>query len=228
MEDYLIYEPKMIQRLLTSYLLQPEAVSAMRAHLMLIDDETGLLPYEKWIKQFDGCVGEKSMQLICTGGAGALYPAKLFKDVKFDKEAILENCLYADDIWLKIIEAIAGIPVVVACPYVGLKYIQNSQDERLYDYNYANNDVQISESIRWVDAQYGEGYFIDQLTNPQNGRDLNTVSAIKPFYEKKYNGVRERLSYIESTKGYKIMKPVTLFVRSIKEFFIGYKHNHVS
>ena len=225
-DDDLLYESKMIQKLLTSYLLQPEAVSAMRAHLMLIEDNT-LLPYSKWVLEYDGCIGEKSMQLLCTGGAGALYPARLFKNVQFDKAAIFENCLYADDIWLKIIEVMEGIPVVVACPHIHLNYIPKTQDERLYDYNYIKNDEQLSKSIKWLDSQCGKDFFIKQLTDTKNGRNLNTATAIKPFYEKKYNRIRERLLYLESTKGYKLMKPPTMLVRRIRELSKQFLYYHI-
>ena len=43
--------------------------------------------------------------------------------------------------FLKILETIAGIPVVLATKYTGLAYIEGSQEERLFDSNIDNNDI---------------------------------------------------------------------------------------
>lgn len=216
-DDDLLIEPKMIQKLMTSYLLHPEAVSTVRCHLMTMDDDAGILPYGQWIKDFDTVVGKPSMQLFCTGGAGALYPAWLFRNLQFDESLIVEMCLYADDIWLKTMEVIAGIPVVMTSKYTGIVSIDGTQDEKLYDINIEKNDTQLQKCIEWVDSQYGDQYFYNRLMDRSLGYNLLRMDVICPYYLKRINHLQERLFNIQNTKAYKIGRPLTLYGRKCKE-----------
>ena len=220
-DDDLVYKANMIETLVLSYLLHPNAVSAVRTHLMAIDREADgtacILPYDLWIKEYDECVGKPSMHLLCTGGAGALYPAWLFDEMVFDKSLIMDICPDADDIWLKILETIAGIPVVLATKYTGLAYIEGSQEERLFDSNIDDNDIQLEHALSWVDGKYGEGYFMNQLMDEEKGENLLKMSSICPIYMKRIQKLYDRLSMIENTKAYKIGKPVTIYGRRCRD-----------
>ena len=215
-DDDLTYEPKLIEKLMVSYLLHPEAVSAVRAHLMMVDEQDGVLPYNTWIREYDGSLGKPSMQLLCTGGAGALYPGWLFKNVKFDAELIKERCLYADDIWLKVLEVIADIPVVVATKYGGLGYIEGTQEDRLYDYNLDNNDAQLKNAVDWLDCTYGKGFFVNQILDKNKGENLLRLSIICPYYLGRISKLDAKLGEIRNTKAYKIGKPVTIYGRKAR------------
>ena len=64
-----------------------------------------------------------------------------------DQKAIEENCLYADDIWIKLMEIISDIPVVLVNGNSDLKFISKVQDNGLFQYNIAHNDEQKPDTI---------------------------------------------------------------------------------
>lgn len=183
-DDDLTYHSKMIENLYNSYLKFPYAVSATRAHLMMSDFDGNLLPYKYWIKEIDASLEVPSMDLLCTGGAGALYPVHLFKDDVFDKNTILRDCLFADDLWLKINEIISEIPVVLAEEYAGLSYVAGTQTERLCEQNVneGQNDVQLQKIISWADSKYGKGFILNSLKNPKIGEKLMNFKFVSDFY----------------------------------------------
>ena len=53
-----------------------------------------------------------SKRLVAVGVGGILYPPNIFTDEVFNKEAIRNLALTADDIWLKIMQLMNNIPVV--------------------------------------------------------------------------------------------------------------------
>ena len=83
---------------------------------MVISDKGQLIPYRYWMKETVACLYRPKMQLFATGGAGTLYPPGIYDDKWFDKDKMVEMCLWADDIWLKLIEIMSGVPVVAAMP----------------------------------------------------------------------------------------------------------------
>lgn len=168
-DDDLIYRNTLIQDLLESYRKHPDAISAIRTHLITFDDKGRIEPYIKWIKEagrlHPELVGIPSMQLFATNGAGVLFPPRIMPKRSFDKDALLEFCPNADDIWLKCMETIAGIPVVAATDKQGLEYVPASQEIGLL---YTNVD---------------EGGNDDQLTNMLNSygpfAELDVNRALK-------------------------------------------------
>ena len=183
-DDDLTYHPKMIENLFNSYKNFPNAVSASRAHLVTFDFDGNLLPYEFWIKNVDNCIAKPSMQLLCTTGAGSLFPPNLFKDDVFDRKAILKYCLFADDLWLKINEIISGIPVVISEENQGLSVIKGSQEESLCSSNLyeGQNDVQLQKIVSWADSKYGKGFILNSLKNPKIGEKLMNFKFVSDFY----------------------------------------------
>ena len=160
-DDDLLYDPRLLEDLYACFLRHPKAVSAARVHLMSIDEAGSVLPYESWIFETDALVDEPSMQLFATGGAGALYPPHLLDRRMLDEEAIRETCLYADDIWLKAMEAVSGVSVVLARPYRDLQYVPGSQNVALWRGNLSGsavtggNDRQLEQVSSWLDEIYG-------------------------------------------------------------------------
>ena len=167
-DDDLLYSPKLLSSLYRSYLQHPKAVSAVRVHLMMFSADGKILPYNTWIRETDCCLYTPSMQLFATGGAGTLYPPHLFRKEFFDKEAIAENSPLADDLWLKAMEVISGVPVVAARRREALVYLPDTQTDALKVVNdeQQQNDVQLSNIIRWTDETFGKGTLLDTLMNP--------------------------------------------------------------
>lgn len=179
-DDDLTYSPDTLAVLYNSYLLYPDAVSTVRAHLMVLDENRQILPYLSWIQETDACIHEPSMQLMATGGAGVLYPPHLFRKEFFDQQAIMENSPYADDLWLKAMQLASEVPVVVARPHEQLRYIPDSQEEALYLINVRQdqNDVQLKNIIQWMDRTLEPGLFMRRLTESTVGTRILGVEQV--------------------------------------------------
>ena len=154
-DDDLIYENDMIEQLLGSYKAYPYAVSAMRTHLITKDDNGNIAAYKNWGNEYSGIVGIPSMQLFATTGAGTLFPPHCLSEHTFDIEQIKSLCFYADDIWLKVMQILVNTPVVLVRPNRELKYIPETQNERLYEFNVINggNDLQFKNVIEFYDKK---------------------------------------------------------------------------
>ena len=114
-DDDVFYSKKLIEKLYGSYMRFPNAVSAMRVHKMSFDEGGGELPYAQWEHN---CRLEEAMQprfdLMATGCGGVLYPPHILPRETFEKRNITKHCLNADDIWLKYMETLNSVKVVLA------------------------------------------------------------------------------------------------------------------
>ncbi|MBQ8834509.1 MAG: hypothetical protein IJ001_06250 [Oscillospiraceae bacterium] len=179
-DDDLLYPEHMLENLYQCYLRHPNAVSTVRAHLMIFTEAGKLMPYRDWIQETDVCLDEPSMQLFATGGAGTLYPGGIFKKELFDKEAIKETCLMADDLWLKAMALLSDVPVVVAQEFEDLRYIPGSQVEALYHQNVDSfaNETQWEQISGWVDAHFEPGLLDKKLTQSDIGTRIMGIEAM--------------------------------------------------
>ena len=175
-DDDLLYHSRMIENLYVSWILHPGAVSAVRAHLIPVTEQGKILPYSLWPKEVDACISEPSMQLMATGGAGTLYPVALFSGAAnlLDPKMIERTCLWADDLWLKALELVSGIPVVAAEPFQGLRYVPDSQNVGLRIFNTVEggNDRQLFQIQEEIDNRYGKGFFIRKLLSSSSGKNI--------------------------------------------------------
>ena len=195
-DDDLTYSKDTLAALYNSYLLYPEAVSTVRAHLIVIDEDQRILPYQSWIQETDACMHEPSMQLMATGGAGVLYPPHLFRKEFFDPQAVMENSLYADDLWLKAMQLASNVPVVVARPHEQLQYIPDSQEEALYLFNVRQNqnDVQLENIIRWMDRTLEPGLFMRRLTEPSVGTGILGIERVSKHLDTERKALRRKFT----------------------------------
>lgn len=195
-DDDLLYSPNMLSALYRSYLQYPNAVSAVRVHLMLISEDGKILPYNTWVRETDCCLHTPSMQLFATGGAGTLYPPHLFRKEFFDREAIVEHCPLADDLWLKAMELISGVPVVAARHRESLVYLPDTQGDALKRINddQQHNDIQLANIIRWTDEIFGKDALLNKLTNPNAFQSLLTVESIAYHLDQERRHFRQQLA----------------------------------
>lgn len=173
-DDDLLLPEDLCELLFLSWLRHPRAVSAARAHLMAFDGQGQVLPYEDWIKQTDAVLDQPCMQLVATGGAGALYPPALFREGVLDPEGIRETCLNADDLWLKAWETVSDLPVVLACRYRRMRLLEEAQESALWASNREENDEQLRKIEAWVDRKIGSGVLRKKLPGgdmPQTGAE---------------------------------------------------------
>ncbi|HFU3842365.1 TPA: glycosyltransferase family A protein [Streptococcus suis] len=109
-DDDVIYSPFTISSLVKTHRAFPKCVCARRAHRIILEDGD-MIPYSKW--EFNcTSVTKPSHLLFATGVGGVLYPPKsLYKDA-LDISRVKNECLRADDVWLKIMETLADTKVV--------------------------------------------------------------------------------------------------------------------
>ena len=176
-DDDILYPPDRIENLYLCYLLFPQAVSAGRADFVPVSEQEEMPPVTTWPEEVDAWVLQPSMQLYAMGVNCVLYPTVLFSQVSelLDKETIRRVCPYADDLWLKAMQAAAGVPVVVSEPDQPLPISTvKSQDTALWHYNCVNggNNVQWKQIEQEIDARYGQGFLRRKLLDKSVGKDL--------------------------------------------------------
>lgn len=195
-DDDLTYSKDMLSSLYASYLLYPEAVSTVRAHLVMLDEDKKIMPYQAWIQETDTCIHEPCMQLMATGGAGVLYPPHLFRKEFFDREAVMENSPYADDLWLKAMQLASDVPVVVARPHEQLQYLPDSQEEALHLINVRKNqnDVQLAQIIRWMDENLEPGLFMRRLTESGQGTRILGIAQVSRHLDTERKVLRRKFT----------------------------------
>ncbi|MCD8120733.1 MAG: glycosyltransferase [Clostridiales bacterium] len=186
-DDDIIYPENTLEKLYHSYLMYPDAVSTIRGHLMIIDEEGKLLPYNMWIRESDrGGYTQPSMQLFATGAGGVLYPPHLLNVALFNKQAIKDTCLLADDLWLKAMEVVNDVPVVVASEYMQLRYIPGTQETALYHTNMSDennlNDIQLTNIINWMDENFEKDIFVNRIIESRNGVQIIGIAALCQYF----------------------------------------------
>lgn len=111
-DDDIIYPLFMLESLLAAHRTNPDCVICNRAHLMKTSNGK-LRPYSEWETRSKKSRVNKGLLLCPTGCGGVLYPPCLLPDEVFEKQIFTEKCLYADDLWLKCMEYMNGIEVVL-------------------------------------------------------------------------------------------------------------------
>jgi hypothetical protein len=148
-DDDLVYNVDLVEKLYKSYLLHPSAVSAMRARLITFDENNELKPYCDWHLINDkNWVGKESMSLLSTTGAGVLFPPHCLHSETFNKANLQATCLEADDLWLKVMEVMYRTPVVLVAHKCKLVTLKRTQEKTLFMKNkQGNNDKQMKKIL---------------------------------------------------------------------------------
>lgn len=179
-DDDLLYPADMLASLHKSYLLYPNAISTMRTHLILLSEDNQILPYHNWIRETDGTMHQPSMQLMASGGAGDLYPPGLYRKEFFDRDLVLNRCLWADNLYVKIMELVSDVPVVLAHRIEPLRYVEDTQGETLFQINGEQNqyDTQLVDVTEWLDEVFYPNILREKLTDPALGLQFQETSAL--------------------------------------------------
>ncbi len=96
-DDDILYEPDIVENLLSAYKEHPECVNACRTHKVKFDNNGNILPYRKW--DLNSYTDKPSYMNFLTGVGGVLYPPHIFPKEVFNEEVFLGICKYADDVW---------------------------------------------------------------------------------------------------------------------------------
>lgn len=146
-DDDAIYSNKLVEALLITHKKYPEAIVTGRARDIKLDS-TSFSPYNEW--NLSEKREEPSMLMLATGVGGVLYPPKLLDMELLTNKEYIKKYIDVDDLWLKNIEILSGIPTVLC----GLDIDKNrydipsAQQEGLFTKNIGienNNDKRWNE-----------------------------------------------------------------------------------
>lgn len=184
-DDDLFYPSDMIFNLYQSYLAFPDCVSSMRVHVIGLDRKNKkIIDYSDWMKQYDRYILIPSTQFFATTGAGCLFPPGSVDSHAFNKDKIFEICPFADDIWINFMVLAKGVKTVCAVRNFGLRY-SAPQENSLFNYNSANskNEEQFNAVREWLEKDFGENYFYDQVNSHCGEFDLNDPLTLIDYTE---------------------------------------------
>ena len=152
MDDDILYDSKMIERLLDMHARYPEAVCANRAHVITFDRDGKMLPYNSWIDA--GFLGPGPSSLyLATGVGGVLYPPGCMDEDLFNEKLIRDLSFKADDIWLKWMQLKKGTKVVSRRAVI--KHLSEASDSQKEALSYENvNNSRNDKYIRKIKDYY--------------------------------------------------------------------------
>ncbi len=212
-DDDIIYSETLIEELYASYQKFPNAVSAMRAHLITFDEKNDeLAPYNKWKYCCSDYIGIPTHKMLATGVGGVLYPPHAFTDELFNVDALLKVCPKADDLWLKVMEIVNDTPVVVVKRNHQLSFIGDTQDVGLCYDNVGNsqNDAQLIPTMKMYEKACVDGStLIEKLMDESDtvpvirlGMDKNKKVIVQPpinNYNKRLKNLEHQLNDLRKT-----------------------------
>ena len=96
-DDDVMYEYDLIERLVNAHITHPRAVCACRMHRIKLDKNGLPLSYLDW----EQCINDEEPSALNfpTGVGGILYPPNCFNEEVFNSDVFMDICPKADDIW---------------------------------------------------------------------------------------------------------------------------------
>lgn len=155
-DDDLVYELDMIEKLYHSYQKYPKAISAMRTHKIVLEENGEVALYSNWVKDCSEYILEPRMELFATTGAGTLFPPSILDARGMDAEIFMKIAPTADDMWVKGISLLSQTPIVLARENKPLRYIDGTQKETLWGTNMTQNDIQLKNIVEKYDIHISE------------------------------------------------------------------------
>lgn len=147
-DDDMLYEIDMLEKLVHAYLEDPGYVYCNRQHRMVLNKNNELLPYNRW--WWNCPETDANILNFPTGVGGVLYPPRSFDEEVFNENVYMDICRFADDVWFKAMTMKKGMlsrKVVTRDPR-GEEFLVNNavQDMGLFHLNIRGknlNDPQI-------------------------------------------------------------------------------------
>jgi len=96
-DDDVLYEYDMLEKLLASWQKEPKCIHAGRVHRILLDNNQKPLSYLKW-KNIIGSETPSCLNFF-TGVGGVLYPPHSLSPEVLNKDVFMDICKHADDVW---------------------------------------------------------------------------------------------------------------------------------
>lgn len=147
-DDDVLYDFDLLERLIGSYRTAPDCIHACRIHTMLPNGKGGLKPYSRW--RWNCSDPAAPSRNFFTGVGGVLYPPRSLDDETANRAVFTSICPTADDVWFNAMARKKGTVVrkVVTRSKSGDDYLSNDtmQDMGLFNINtgrHGMNDRQI-------------------------------------------------------------------------------------
>lgn len=150
-DDDVIYNYDLVERLVNEHKEHPQDVIANRVHKVTLDEKKVPQSYLLW--DYFTADTESSLLNFATGVGGVLYPARCFGDEVLNEDVFCHICMFADDVWLYAMELLYNVRVrrcTVHNDNLKDVYLQNEdvQDVGLYIHNTkkipCQNDIQLT------------------------------------------------------------------------------------
>lgn len=142
-DDDVYYPENLVQTLMETSEKYPDTVVCTWGHEIFLE-KGDVFTADKWQYSTEGTV--PSYALIPTGVGGVLYPPHSLSEEVFNKDAFKEQCINADDLWLKAMALLKGTKAVRVDRPAKLYFsILSTQKEGLY----YDNAIQDKNSIAW-------------------------------------------------------------------------------
>lgn len=110
-DDDVIYEYDIVERLINAHKHHPHAVCACRVHRIILDRDNKPKSYMDWEWEVESRCDENPL-LFPTGVGGVLYPPHCFSDEVFNEDIFMTKCPFADDVWFFAMELLNGTTVI--------------------------------------------------------------------------------------------------------------------
>lgn len=152
-DDDIFYNPDILERLITAYLVEPQYIHCSRAFRIETASDGTILPYNQ--NRNSASENKAGKYNLFVGCGGILYPPHSMDQEVLNEEVFMDICKYADDIWLYAMALKKGTlisKVSSNCPD-GEDYLYNQrvQSSGLFYINVENknlNDIQFNAVIR--------------------------------------------------------------------------------
>ena len=184
-DDDLIFDNDLIECLLKSYIKYPNAISAMRTHLMKKDGHK-FDKYKNFLLEQNLIINKPSMNILATNGAGTLFPPNIINFDYFSEELITKLGINCDDILLKLFEVVSDVPVVQPRKFKELKYVPNTQECSLWQINQLpdGNDKTLENIRVWSEKTFGKNFLISKIFDiPSENKKSKTVLYFAPHQD---------------------------------------------
>lgn len=153
-DDDLFYRTDLIESHLAAHKKHPNAIIANWVKEIL----PGTDKYNEWP---DGTEPKLSNRFLLLGVSSVLYPPKSLHEEVFNKNAIIEQCLTADDVWLSCMALLKETPIY----FTKYKYnhlpIRIKNNETLLSINRKRNQICVDNLNKYYDEKLGIRPFID-------------------------------------------------------------------
>lgn len=168
-DDDMVYDPYTIEKLIEAHHRFPEVVCARRVKKAIFTDKGKLKPYASWPLQEEA--GVPSLDLVPTGVGGVLYPPGVLQGPLMDKTMLMELCPNSDDMWLKTIQLVKGIPAVLSDNDFIQNPVSGTQGTSLFAVEQAlhRNDKDLNVIVKRMNEQYPELWSHSKMSAGKDG-----------------------------------------------------------